>query len=235
MPRRPRGFTLIELLVVIAIIALLVSILLPSLQRAKELANTTVCETRQKALATSIHMYATENDNTVPFCNSNGMETGHPRAEHQPGWLYHHKEEMSKDDVELEDGLLWDYIGDAKGYRCPADQPPWDQGPTHRLTSYLMNRATVGGSDSNFPPYGLEDFHTDDIVLWEVDETRGGGVWNDGCNNPGEGITERHKTGATVACFGGHVEWIGYDEFYALADDDQPNRLRCAPKQDDGW
>ena len=41
--RRMRGFTLIELLVVIAIISLLVSILIPSLKRAKELARRAVC------------------------------------------------------------------------------------------------------------------------------------------------------------------------------------------------
>jgi len=52
-----RGFTLIELLVVIAIIALLVSILLPSLNRARELAKRAVCKTRLKGLGTAFELY----------------------------------------------------------------------------------------------------------------------------------------------------------------------------------
>jgi prepilin-type N-terminal cleavage/methylation domain-containing protein/prepilin-type processing-associated H-X9-DG protein len=63
---RRDGFTLIELLVVIAIIALLVSILLPSIQQARQLAQTTVCSVNQRSIANAAHLYAAENDSVVP-------------------------------------------------------------------------------------------------------------------------------------------------------------------------
>ena len=58
--KRLKAFTLIELLVVIAIIALLVSILMPSLQKAKELAKDVVCRTNQKHVAYAILLYVEE-------------------------------------------------------------------------------------------------------------------------------------------------------------------------------
>ena len=60
--RQKRAFTLIELLVVIAIIALLVSILLPSLFKAKELARKVVCQASIRCLQVGNDVYQTENE-----------------------------------------------------------------------------------------------------------------------------------------------------------------------------
>ncbi len=61
-----RGFTLIELLVVISIIALLVSIILPALNRAKDNAKRTVCANNLKSIGQALFMYATNNDDKIP-------------------------------------------------------------------------------------------------------------------------------------------------------------------------
>jgi len=65
-PRRT-GFTLIELLVVVAIIALLVSILLPSLAMAKELARRAICTSNFHQIALASNLYAAEYEQNLPF------------------------------------------------------------------------------------------------------------------------------------------------------------------------
>ena len=65
--RRRCGFTLIELLVVVAIIALLISILLPSLSKARAQARTTQCASRISQLTKSLLLYAEDFEETPPF------------------------------------------------------------------------------------------------------------------------------------------------------------------------
>lgn len=61
-----RGFTLIELLVVIAIIALLLSILMPSLKMAKKVAQAVTCRSNLKQIGLASRLYAEDNDNFIP-------------------------------------------------------------------------------------------------------------------------------------------------------------------------
>jgi len=60
-----RGFTLVELLVVISIIALLMSILMPALQKAKELANNTVCRSQLKQIVEGARLWSLEHQDYV--------------------------------------------------------------------------------------------------------------------------------------------------------------------------
>ena len=79
MNRRTRqhqaAFTLIELLVVIAIIAILASMLLPALSKAKEQGKRAVCKSNQRQVVLTILMYANNNEQKFPEgLRDNGVE-----------------------------------------------------------------------------------------------------------------------------------------------------------------
>ncbi len=62
-----KAFILIELLVVIAIIALLLSIILPALQKIKEQSKRIVCSSQIKQQSLALLMYAQDNEETMPM------------------------------------------------------------------------------------------------------------------------------------------------------------------------
>ncbi|HEX3359061.1 MAG TPA: type II secretion system protein [Tepidisphaeraceae bacterium] len=64
--RKILGFTLVELLVVIGIIALLISVLLPALGKARAAANTIACSANLRSILQAMQVYATQNRDAIP-------------------------------------------------------------------------------------------------------------------------------------------------------------------------
>ena len=104
------GFTLIELLVVIAIIAILMAILMPTLNRARE---------QGKQLGLAWVLYA--DDNGGKIVNSDVSYTGNPPVN---TWWVHwpddgHESTIEEWEIAIRKGQLWPYTKSIKLYKCP--------------------------------------------------------------------------------------------------------------------
>jgi prepilin-type N-terminal cleavage/methylation domain-containing protein len=236
--RRSHAFTLVELLVVIGIIAVLIALLLPMLNRAKEQANRVACMSNYKQILAAMQMYTNDNRNFLPHSNWLSFDNG----QGTPGWLYDGTVPMANNyrtEASVKRGAIFKYLKTAKVFRCPFDAPPYEHATVpdppvarvHPITSYGMNGTTNnfgrawGGKTWVFTK--VNQYKPDDIIIWELDEyfTRYN-IWNDGSNYPREGITARHGTGkakrdintaagqsesragAIVGTAGWNVEWI---------------------------
>jgi prepilin-type N-terminal cleavage/methylation domain-containing protein len=254
IPRLERGtrtgaFTLIELLVVIAVIAILASLLLPTIAKAKNKVQRTVCTNNQKQILLATHLYLTENGDYLPWPNYGTSAPGWAYATQNPNFISNN---LPNQMVLLTKGLLYPTLQNLRVYRCPLDQTNGILG-THfgqraqLVTSFVMNRAVCGeGSLEGRMPntFKLSQFKANAILLWELDE-RLPYKFNDASAIPCEGLSERHQTGAPVGLFSGSVDFLKYRAFWEesgpferLGQDLDvrllPNRLWCNPGTNDG-
>jgi prepilin-type N-terminal cleavage/methylation domain-containing protein len=127
-----KGFTLIELLVVIAVIAVLMAILMPALNIAREQARGITCLANQRSLAQAYIMYADNSDGSV--C---GGFARHEPVNGVPSWVMPPLDYSSGrivgmggsgTNVTLEqrlnglrEGALYPYLRETKVFHCPGD------------------------------------------------------------------------------------------------------------------
>lgn len=140
--RKQDAFTLIELLVVIAVIALLMGILMPSLNLAKAQAQKVVCTAHMKSLGVSLRMYVDDNDGKTHQSPNNGLWDN--------AW---EQTSVVKDYDQDHDYAYWGiayypYSKNKKIFRCPStkrvdDWPEWGWGVTYqryfKYCSYGIN------------------------------------------------------------------------------------------------
>ena len=116
------GFTLIELLVVIAIIALLMAILMPSLNLARDQAKRIHCTSNVKTLALGWFMYKDDNDGKI-VGGSSWVITDEISRKPIPPWVGGQGGNWEQQKTDIKTGALFKYVGDAVNiYRCPADR-----------------------------------------------------------------------------------------------------------------
>ncbi len=219
--RTHKAFTLIELLVVIAIIAILMSVLMPALKRAREGGKRASCLSNLKQMTLAWNMYADENDDRlVNGATGYSNYTGGDWATHAGELAWIDTLDNSNWDAQMagiKRGALWPYLRNEKIYRCPTGRKGQALTYSIMFSMNAVNHTEVHGvvgahvkkRSEIKPAPGLrlvfidEGFMTADAYAVNYSTER----WWD---NP----PARHGDGATLSFADGHVDhwkWRGSD------------------------
>jgi prepilin-type N-terminal cleavage/methylation domain-containing protein/prepilin-type processing-associated H-X9-DG protein len=215
-----RAFTLIELLVVISIIAMLMSILLPSLTRAREAGKRVACLSNMRQLTFAWYFYANDHDDKL--CSPDTY--WNDQSEHQY-WvgdgLPVPSNNVGGSEIAIRNGVLWPYAEQTLDlYKCTSDA-------TGPLRSYSISN-TMGGRIRD----GVTPFRSIAEITqapsrcafidagtrwpWIVDSFWPVNYDNDRWQwqiHAGHNITARHAGGCNMSFADFHCEYVRWRDF----------------------
>ncbi len=188
-----KSFTLIELLVVVAIIAVLVAILLPALNQAREAGKAAVCASNLRQIGLQFQTYATEYNGKLPRAWSSDFK--------YRWWIalclsYYHLSDIAQ----INSSML-------AILNCPSETRP-GYSRNYGMNNYINNDNTWGWW-SNGWIYGVDRFPDSTKTVLAAENTTGDGVmpWlnaGDPCT-----INPRHSDRANILFGDGHVTPYG--------------------------
>lgn len=145
-PSKRPGFTLVELLVVIAVIAILIGLLLPAVQSAREAGRNTQCKNNLKQIGLSLLNYENAHKRFPPGWSAKN-------SSEDPGWAW-----MSHALLQMEQRNLYEQID----FSLTADQEVHDQVRTERL-GMMLCPSSIDWADE--PVFDLPRFDKEDIPI----------------------------------------------------------------------